>query len=216
MGNGSRELCQFPALWLTSSPLILFGRGTDLGRLAQLVRAPALHAGGRWFEPGIAHHIGGSSASMQGSLFYSFVPRGLSPAAPFGRVAGATSAFGSRGPFGIEPGIAHHFGGPSASLREGLFYSVVLRGLSPAAPFGRVAGATSAFGSRGPFGIEPGIGRVRTPVVTDASPKNPRIAGPTWRSLSPQAKLRRRSGETQCWVVPGVAQAGGSVAERRP
>ena len=27
------------------------------GRLAQLVRAPALHAGGRWFEPGIAHHI---------------------------------------------------------------------------------------------------------------------------------------------------------------
>ncbi len=26
------------------------------GRLAQLVRAPALQAGGRWFEPGIAHH----------------------------------------------------------------------------------------------------------------------------------------------------------------
>lgn len=26
------------------------------GRLAQLVRAPALQAGGRWFEPGTAHH----------------------------------------------------------------------------------------------------------------------------------------------------------------
>ena len=29
----------------------------NLGRLAQLVRAPALQAGGRWFEPSIAHHI---------------------------------------------------------------------------------------------------------------------------------------------------------------
>ena len=29
----------------------------NLGRLAQLVRAPALHAGGHWFESSIAHHF---------------------------------------------------------------------------------------------------------------------------------------------------------------
>ena len=28
------------------------------GRLAQLVRAPALHAGGHWFESSIAHFMG--------------------------------------------------------------------------------------------------------------------------------------------------------------
>ena len=27
------------------------------GRLAQLVRAPARHAGGHWFESSIAHHL---------------------------------------------------------------------------------------------------------------------------------------------------------------
>jgi hypothetical protein len=35
------------------------------GRLAQLVRAPRLHRGGRGFEPLTAHHTGGDAAGME-------------------------------------------------------------------------------------------------------------------------------------------------------
>ncbi len=36
-------------------------RKSAIGRLAQLVRAPALHAGSHWFESSIAHSIAGRS-----------------------------------------------------------------------------------------------------------------------------------------------------------
>ena len=42
---------------------------TIYGRLAQLVRAPALQAGGRWFEPGIAHHCEGPLDSLSRGPF---------------------------------------------------------------------------------------------------------------------------------------------------
>ena len=41
------------------------------GRLAQLVRAPALQAGGRWFEPGIAHHFEALLRWAQGGFLRS-------------------------------------------------------------------------------------------------------------------------------------------------
>ena len=47
-----------------------FAKGEPLalgaGRLAQLVRAPASHAGGRWFESSIAHHESGRSRAPGG------------------------------------------------------------------------------------------------------------------------------------------------------
>ena len=54
---------------------------TRNGRLAQLVRAPALQAGGRWFEPGIAHHYEGPSDSLSEGPFsvYSGRIKGLGP-----------------------------------------------------------------------------------------------------------------------------------------
>ncbi|SVD75270.1 uncharacterized protein METZ01_LOCUS428124, partial [marine metagenome] len=49
---------------------------TVYGRLAQLVRAPALQAGGRWFEPGIAHHYEGPSDTLSEGPF-SLLYKGL-------------------------------------------------------------------------------------------------------------------------------------------
>ena len=59
--------------------------------------------------------------------FFGSSACGLSPAAPFGRVAGATPACGRRGPCGIKPGIAHHRSEPPVGTQPGALWVRVSR-----------------------------------------------------------------------------------------